>query len=122
MLMIAVVFIFSACILYTVGVWAERFSRRLKVWHAIVFWSGFIFDTIGTGAMGKMVGSIIQLNFHGLTGLLAIILMLIHAMWATIVLIRKDEAQILIFHKLSFIVWIIWLVPMVTGMVLGSNV
>jgi len=72
--------------------------------------------------MGKMAGSIIQLNFHGLTGLLAILLMLFHAIWATIVLIRKDEVLILKFHKLSFIVWIIWLIPMVTGMILGSNV
>lgn len=116
------IFIFSACILYTLGVWAERISKRLKVWHAVVFWLGLISDTIGTGAMGKMVGSIIQLNFHGLTGLAAILLMLFHAAWATIVLIRKDELQIANFHKLSFIVWIIWLIPMITGMILGSDV
>jgi len=122
MLMIAIIFIFSACILYTIGVWAERISKRLKVWHAVVFWLGFVSDTIGTGAMGKLVGSIIQFNFHGLTGLFAILLMLFHAVWATIVLIRKDEVQILKFHKLSFIVWIIWLIPMVTGMILGSDV
>ncbi len=122
MLMIAIGFIFSACILYTLGVWAERISKKLKIWHAVVFWLGLTCDTIGTGAMGKMAGSIIQLNFHGLTGLLAILLMLFHAIWATIVLIRKDEVLILKFHKLSFIVWIIWLIPMVTGMILGSNV
>ncbi len=122
MLMIAIIFIFSACILYTIGVWAERYSKRLKVWHAVVFWLGFVSDTIGTGAMGKMVGSIIQFNFHGITGLLAVMLMLFHALWATIVLIRKDEVQITKFHKLSFVVWIIWLIPMVTGMILGSNV
>jgi len=122
MLMIAIIFIFSACILYTLGVWAERYSKRLKVWHAVVFWLGFVSDTIGTGAMGKMVGSIIQFNFHGLTGLLAILLMLFHAFWATIVLIRKDEVLISKFHKFSFVVWLIWLIPMVTGMILGSNV
>lgn len=76
MLIIAIIFIFSACILYTVGVWAERYSKYLKAWHVVVFWLGFVSDTIGTGAMGKMVGSIIQFNFHGLTGLLAIMLML----------------------------------------------
>lgn len=122
MLIIAIIFIFSACILYTVGVWAERYSKNLKAWHVVVFWLGFVSDTIGTGAMGKMVGSIIQFNFHGLTGLLAIMLMLFHALWATIVLIRNDEVQISKFHKLSFVVWIIWLIPMVTGMILGSNV
>jgi len=71
--------------------------------------------------MGKLAGSLIQFNFHGLTGLLAILLMLFHAIWATIVLIRKDEAQLVQFHKFSFVVWIIWLIPMVTGMILGSD-
>lgn len=122
MLLIAITFIFAACIFYTLGVWAEKIQRRLKVWHAVVFWLGFVCDTIGTGAMGKLVGSLIQFNFHGLTGLLAILLMLFHAVWATIVLARKNEKQILQFHKLSIIVWIIWLIPMVTGMILGSDV
>ena len=121
MLIIAISFIFAACILYTLGVWSERISRRLKVWHAVVFWLGFICDTIGTGAMGKLAGSLIQFNFHGMTGLLAILLMLFHAIWATIVLIRKDETKIQQFHKFSIVVWVIWLIPMVTGMILGSD-
>jgi len=120
-MIIAISFIFSAMIFYTLGVWAEKLQRKLKVWHAVVFWLGFLCDTIGTGAMGKLVGSIIQLNFHGLTGLIAILLMLFHALWATIVLVRKDERLILQFHKFSIIVWIIWLIPMITGMILGSD-
>ena len=122
MLVFAISFIFTACFLYTLGVWAEKIQKRLKVWHTVVFWLGFACDTIGTGAMGKLAGSIIQLNFHGLTGLLAILLMLFHAAWATIVIVRKNERQILNFHKFSFVVWIIWLIPMVTGMILGSQV
>jgi len=122
MLIIAISFIFTACIFYTVGVWSERVSKRLKSWHVVVFWLGLICDTIGTGAMGKIAGSIIQFNFHGLTGLLAILLMLFHAVWATLVIARKDESMILKFHKFSIVVWIIWLIPMITGMILGSNV
>lgn len=122
MLFIAISFIFAACIVYTVGVWSERISKRLKSWHVLVFWLGFTCDTIGTGAMGIMAGSLIQFNFHGLTGLLAILLMLFHAIWATIVIARKNETMILKFHKFSIVVWMIWLVPMITGMVLGSNV
>jgi len=120
-LAIAIAFIFSACIFYTLGVWAEKISMRLKIWHAVVFWLGFTCDTIGTGAMGKLVGSLIQFNFHGMTGLLAILLMLFHAIWATIVLVKNDEKQIIKFHKFSFWVWIIWLIPMVTGMIFGSQ-
>ena len=122
MLIIAISFIFAACIFYTLGVWSEKIQKRLMVWHTVVFWLGFVCDTIGTGAMGKLAGSIIQLNFHGLTGLLAILLMLFHAIWATIAIVRKNENQLLNFHKFSFVVWIIWLIPMVTGMILGSDV
>lgn len=121
-LIIAIIFIFSACIMYTLGVWAEKISKRLKLWHVVVFWLGLTFDTIGTGAMGKLVGSLIQFNFHGMTGLVAILLMLFHAVWATIVLVRNNEDQIVKFHKFSYWVWIIWLIPMVTGMIFGSHV
>ena len=122
MLIIAISFIFAACIFYSVGVWSEKISKRLKRWHVLVFWIGLICDTIGTGAMGKLAGSIIQFNIHGLTGLLAIILMLFHAIWATSVIFRKDEEMIIQFHKFSIVVWIIWLIPMLSGMILGSNV
>lgn len=30
-------------------------------WHAVVFWLGFVCDTIGTGAMGKLAGSLIPM-------------------------------------------------------------
>lgn len=122
MLVIAIVFIFAACFIYSLGVWAEKIQKRLKTWHVVVFWLGLACDTIGTGAMGIIAGSLIQLNFHGLTGLTAILLMLFHAAWATLVIIRKNEKLILSFHKFSVVVWIIWLIPMITGIILGSDI
>jgi uncharacterized repeat protein (TIGR03987 family) len=56
-------------------------------------------------------------DIHGITGLIAIILMLIHAVWATIVLVRKNEIAIQNFHKFSVVVWAIWLVPYFSPMV-----
>jgi uncharacterized repeat protein (TIGR03987 family) len=120
MLIIAVSFIFSALAFYSVGVWAEKISGRLKPWHAAVFWLGLVCDTIGTGAMGRIAGGLFQFNFHGITGVVAIVLMLFHATWATIVLARKDEKLIKSFHRLSVFVWCVWLVPMVGGMIFGS--
>jgi len=121
MLIIAMNLIFVACILYSVGVWSEKLQGRLKPWHLLVFWLGLIFDTIGTGAMTIMAGSIFQFNFHGITGMAAIVLMLFHSVWASIVLYKKDEIRILHFHKFSLVVWIIWLIPMITGMIYGSS-
>ncbi|MBT3423200.1 MAG: TIGR03987 family protein [Bacteroidetes bacterium] len=119
-MIIAVGFINLAFVLYTVGVWAEKIKGQLKWWHAIVFWFGVAADSTGTGAMGVLAGSVFQFNFHGLTGMLAILLMLFHAIWATIVLAKKNEKMILKFHKYSLFVWIIWLIPMITGMVFGT--
>jgi uncharacterized repeat protein (TIGR03987 family) len=106
-----------ALIFYTIGVWGERLSGRLKVWHTVFFWLGIICDTWGTSLMFKMVGGLTY-DIHGLSGLLAIILMFIHAVWATVVLVKKDEKMITSFHKFSVVVWLIWLIPYFSPMVL----
>lgn len=118
---IAVSFIILACLLYTIGVWSERIQRRLKWWHTVFFWGGFTADTIGTTAMSILSGSLFAATFHGITGNIAISLMLFHAIWATVVLARKNEKMILIFHRFSTVVWLIWLIPMVTGAIFGAS-
>lgn len=119
MLVYAVVFINLALVFYTVGVWSEKLQKKLKPWHVFVFWGGLVFDTLGTGAMGQIAGGIFQFNFHGVTGMSAIILMLFHAIWATLVTVKNDEAMKQKFHKFSVVVWVIWLIPMLSGMIFG---
>ena len=99
-----------ALLFYTIGVWSERIQGKLKWWHLAFFWAGLVCDTWGTGLMFDMAEGM-TFDIHGITGTLAIVLMLAHAIWATIVLIRKDERWINNFHKLSVIVWAIWLIP-----------
>lgn len=57
-----------------------------------------------------------RFDLHGLTGVLAITLMFIHAIWATVVLVRRDERWITNFHRFSLAVWLIWLVPYLSPM------
>lgn len=116
----AILFINLALLAYTLGVWAEKIQGRLKSWHMIVFWFGVTFDTIGTTAMSLLSGTLFKMNFHGITGLTALLLMLFHAGWASWVLYRKDEKMILKFHRFSVVVWCIWLVPMISGMIFGA--
>jgi hypothetical protein len=85
----ATVIITLALVFYSIGVWSERFSGRLKVWHLVFFWLGFV-------------------------------LMLLHAAWATVVLVRKDERWITNFHKFSVVVWLIWLIPYFSPMFLST--
>lgn len=104
-----------ALVFYSIGVWSERFAGRLKPWHLAFFWLGIVFDTWGTGLMFEMVGGMTY-DIHGISGLLAIILMLIHAVWATVVLLRKDERALTSFHRFSVFVWVIWLIPYLSPM------
>jgi len=41
--------------------------------------------------------------------------MVIQAIWATIVLLCKNEQAISTFHRFGEVVWLIWLVPFFTG-------
>jgi len=111
----ATIFITLALVFYTIGVWSERFAGRLKPWHLAFFWLGLACDTIGTGLMMDMAGGL-TFDVHGVTGVIAILLMLIHASWATIVLVRRDEPMIRSFHRFSLVVWLIWLVPYLSPM------
>jgi uncharacterized repeat protein (TIGR03987 family) len=106
----ATIIITAALIFYTIGVWSERIAGRLKPWHLLFFYLGLICDTWGTGLMFDYAGGM-QFDLHGVTGVIAILLMFIHAVWATIVLLKKDEKWIKNFHKFSIVVWLIWLIP-----------
>lgn len=121
MLIYAVITITLALIFYTVGVWGEKVQGRLKRWHLVVFWLGLIFDTTGTTIMSSLAGEGFALNGHSISGALAIALMLFHAIWATVVLVKNNEKMKENFHKLSIVVWVIWLVPYISGLIVGMN-
>lgn len=106
----ATIIITLALIFYSIGVWSERISGELKKWHLVFFVMGLICDTWGTGLMFEFVGGM-TFDIHGITGLIAILLMLVHALWAYFVLRKNDEQAIKNFHKFSVAVWLIWLIP-----------
>ena len=113
-LIISTILISLALIFYSIGVWSERFAGRLKGRHLVFFWAGLVFDTTGTGMMFEMAGGIGS-DIHSVTGIVAILLMLVHAVWASAVLVLKNEKAITNFHHFSVFVWVVWLVPYFTG-------
>jgi uncharacterized repeat protein (TIGR03987 family) len=115
---IPMIIISLALIFYSIGVWSERIQGRLKFWHLVFFLLGLVCDTWGTGLMIELAGGL-TFDIHGVTGVIAIVLMLIHAIWAAVVLIRKDDQAILNFHKFSLFVWFIWLIPYLSPMIIN---
>ena len=122
MLIYAIISITLALVFYTIGVWGEKIQGQLKTWHLVVFYIGLVCDTTGTVMMSKISSGGSFLNFHGMTGMLAIVLMMFHAVWATVVLVKGDEKAKVNFHKLSLIVWLIWLIPFISGAIFGVSI
>lgn len=110
----------AALTFYSVGVWSERLAARLERWHVGLFWLGFLSDTTGTEVMRRLAGGF-EPGLHTATGAVALLLMLAHATWATGVLLHRNERAILTFHRVSIFVWTVWLLPFVTGMILGFS-
>ena len=107
---LASTFITLALVFYTVGVWGERIQKRLRWWHFAFFVLGLMFDTLGTGLMFEFVGGM-TFDVHGISGLIAILLMVVHAAWALVVLRRQDEDALKKFHRFSVFVWVVWMIP-----------
>lgn len=120
-LIAAILSISTALIFYTLGVFGERRRGTLQRRHVVLFWLGFLCDTTGTSIMASMAQSAGSTTFglHAVSGGLAIGLMLFHATWASIVLLRGNERQRASFHRLSIVVWLFWLIPYICGMLIG---
>lgn len=115
----AIVLITLALVFYSIGVWAERFSRYLEGWHVVAFWVGFLFDTSGTLAMDLLEPGFDWSSSYTITGQIALWLMFAHAIWATRAVRSGDGGARVRFHRFSLVVWMIWLVPYIGGMFLG---
>jgi uncharacterized repeat protein (TIGR03987 family) len=116
------VLITLALLFYSLGVWSERIIKYLKPWHAAAFWTGFMFDITGTYTMHLISkGPFDIFEPHTFTGQIALWLMLLHAVWATVVLKNKNESVKHKFHRFSIVVWLIWLIPYFGGMYLGMS-
>ncbi|MBW7931572.1 MAG: TIGR03987 family protein [Gammaproteobacteria bacterium] len=117
---LSVIFIVAALLLYTLAVWAERLAGRLRAWHLIVFWLGLLADGTGTWLMVLIARATNQppglvSAVHAITGALALLLMLSHCSWATVVLWQRDEVALRNFHRFSTLAWSVWLVPFFIG-------
>lgn len=116
-LLFAIVSMLLAAVLYTIAVFGERAAGVLKPWHLGLFWTGLVFDTTGTTLMAQIAGTW-KWDVHGVVGLAAVALMLIHSVWATTALVFKRERVLRSFHRFSIHVWALWMAALISGIVL----
>ena len=84
-LVFASVAISLALFFYTWGVFGERRGGTLSLKYVLLFWIGLACDTTGTLTMSNIASQSAASGFgiHAITGVVAIVLMLVHALWAT---------------------------------------
>ena len=119
-LLLGTVFISAALVIYTAAVLHEKVWKLGKL-NLTLFWLGLIADMTGTEFMRQIAGGF-SLSLHFTTGLIALLLMLFHAVWATLVLKSGDEDKIRTFHRYSLVVWMFWLVAYFSGLALAMGV
>ena len=110
---VAVVFIVSAFVCYTVAIWSERFVGKLRSWMIWVFEAGFACDLIGTSAMFLRATNRFSLNTHTFFGYLALIIMLLHLIWAILAASKGGRYQEY-FTRFSRLAWFVWLIAFVS--------
>lgn len=120
-LLISVIAITLALVFYTIGVFAERRRGTLTSRHVLFFWAGLVCDALGTHMMQRLAGGTFTLSAHSITGAIALVLMAAHAGWATQTRMHGTSEQRERFHKFSLVVWLIWLVPYISGMIMGMR-
>ncbi|MHB8869134.1 MAG: HsmA family protein [Thermoleophilia bacterium] len=96
------------------AVFAEHRAGVLRRWHVWVFWAGLVTDTTSTTLMSLVSGGF-ELSLHGVLGVLSILLMFGHTLFATIAVRRGNERVLQEFHKISLTVWALWMITLVTG-------
>lgn len=122
LLLPAIIVITSALVFYTIGVWGEKLQRGLRLWHVILFCMGISADIGGTTLMehiARQTGA--HDNLHAITGGIAVVLMLIHAIWAVYTYYKGSLQAKRNFSKFSILVWAIWLIPYGIGVYIGMT-
>lgn len=119
-LSVAIISMTLAFAFYSLGTWAERVQGILKPWHIVCFLLGLSADSYGTAVMADIAGNKMDI-LHGSTGMLALILMAIHAIWAIVTYWKGSSKAKQNFSKFSVFVWAFWLIPYILGIVLGMS-
>ena len=111
---LAVIFVTSALLLYTLSIWSERLTKQLKRWMVAIFGIGLICDFTGTTIMALQPNAG-NLNAHSFFGYSALIIMLVHFIWAYNAL-KSTSKSTTRFHRFSIYAWIIWMTAFISGL------
>jgi len=105
-----------AFVFYTWGIWGAKRGGGIEARHVAFLWLGLVLDAGGTALMAMQIGYY-RMDIHGIIGTLAILLMLVSAVWATVARNKKDDAGTAAYLRASVWVWAFWLLPYFYGFI-----
>jgi len=117
---ISAMFIGGALLCYTGAIWSERLMKRgllPPMFTAMLV--GFGCDLVGTALMATMVvsrnthRSPHHLSIHGTFGVIALVIMFAHVLWAAKA--RRDERYARRFSRYSLGAWCLWMSAFLLG-------
>lgn len=116
----AAIYMFIALGFYTYAVLSGR-KEGLKWRHLIAFGIGLAMDAKGTYGMTLLAKAMGGANpFHYITGLAGLWGMAFHFVLALLAtFMRKADKVNQTFHKVSLVIYILWLAAFSTGVVIG---
>lgn len=103
-----------ALILYTTVIWTHKFKKQLRLWMAVVFGIALAADTIATIVVCVGAQSGWVWNFHTITGLASLLIMVLHFTWAVIAIATRGSLEVY-FQKYSIYAWMLWLTAFLSG-------
>lgn len=120
LLIASIIIITLALIFYTIGVLGEA-KRKLLEWKDVWWFAAGLFcDSTGTFLMNRISSSGEKLlapwagTLMAISGTVAIILMIVHIIFAVVVMKKYDEYRSR-FHKWSLVIWLLWLFSYIVG-------
>ena len=118
MLKMAIVLLTLAFLCYSTGVTLEVITGLLKPWYVKLFWLGFLFEASGATLMFTL-GRGEFYPIHMIIGGVALTLIVTHNILASLIVRMGVESLLKGFPRFSFLVYIIWLIAFITGMIIG---
>ncbi len=116
-IMIATGLFTLALFLYSTAIWSGRKSSQLKVWQIVVFFLGVSSDALGVWITIEFIGAIV-FTPHAIFGFTALLLMSLHFFWM-FALFVTCKPQTPNTHRLSLLVWTVWMLSYLSGLVSG---
>ena len=108
-----------ALLCYTGGVLLERKVSMMKPWILAIFWLGLAFEVCGAIPMFRRSEG--NITVHGIIGAIGLSLIILHNMGATLAVMKGWDVMLKLFPKFSTLVYVIWVVAFITGMIAGMK-